>query len=153
MTTAATGVKKLKKLRRGPKTEQPVDVAYPELERMLAGYNEAKDAATVAAMRSFDLAERIITFMRDKGIDKYTRGAYTADVRQAHPEVLDWEGIQGVLPDSIWKQILGEPQPVKQKLEALIELGIIDTEMAAAIAKFITVKDNKPYVDLKRNIK
>lgn len=146
MTT--TPFKKLKKLKYR-KVTQPQDVAYPELEYMLGAYDRAKQAATTTAMESFALAQKIIDFMRSKKIGKYTHGTYTADIRQAHPEVVDWEGIRGVVPADKWQQILGEPQPVKSKLEALIELGVIDGDL---IAPFVTTKENKPYVDLRRNI-
>jgi hypothetical protein len=136
----------LRKLKRAKKA-QPEGVAYPELEEMLATLKKIQDEGWANQQRFWAMETAIIKFMGERGITTYDRGELRGTVVPGETEVVDWVAIQKRLGPRRWKQILGQPQPDKDKLKALIEVGIVKPE---EVNPFITGKAKKTFVKVTR---
>lgn len=138
-------VKKLRRLRPVKKKQQPEEVAYPELENALMRMKQIQDDALEGRLIFLNLEAWVLDFMKKYGIETYDRGKYRATTVSPMGEVVDWDGLKKKLKPEHWKQILGEPQPVKDKLAALMELGIVPADV---VKEFITDKPIKPHVKI-----
>lgn len=137
-------IKKKRSLRKVAQV-QPEDVRYPALDATLEEMDRIQRDWAAGKQKFLGLEAWAIKFMRDKGIDKYAgvnfAGTYVAPVG----EEVDWDGIERTLGPKLWAQILGEPMPVKEKLDALIELKQVDP---ALLMDFIRDKPTKEYIRL-----
>lgn len=127
------------------KKAQPQDVAYPELENALHRMRGLQEEGLKNREEFLTLESWALDFCRKKGIETYDRGPFKATPVFPMGEIMDWDGLKDALPADKWKQILGEPQPDKSKLEALMELGLIDPKI---VQEFITEKPIKPHVKI-----
>lgn len=139
--------KRLLKRKLKKKVAQPGDVAYPELENALAQMDRLIDEGLENKKKFLQLEAWALNFMADKNIDTYTHGPLVGTPVRPEGEDVDWEGIKKALTAQQWESILGEPQPVKAKLEALIELKQVKPEV---IEPHVRAKPIKPHIRITR---
>jgi len=139
--------KKLLKKKTPQKTAQPKDVAYPVLENMLATMYRLQQEGLDNRTRFLEMEAAVLKYMKDMGIETYDYGPLKGTPVYGSGETVDWDGIRQAIGPMKWKQILGDPQPVKAKLEALIEMKKVDTKV---IELYVEEKPNKPYVKITR---
>jgi hypothetical protein len=145
MTDAPSRKLLKRKLKR--REPQPADVAYPELEALIERAELVHKQAAALVQEYKIRQNQILTFMKSRGLDKYDRGKFGVTPVYPEGEEVDWDGIQKVLTEKgLWDQILGEPLPVKSKLEALIELGIVKKH---EIQDFVAVKPIAPSIRIR----
>lgn len=140
-------MKPLKRKRAGAKkVTQPVDAVYPELDNLREAYKQSQIEALESRHRSLSLESAILTFCKEHGIEKYSRGpGRSLTPVEASTEHINWEELRKQLKPAQWKRLLGAPQPDKAKLAALVETGEIDASIVSAC---VTYTLNKPYVRL-----
>jgi hypothetical protein len=126
---------------------QPEDVRYPALDATLEHMKRIVDAYTAGRIKFVELEAWALRFMKEKGIKNYNGAVLRGTAIYPTGEIVDWDGLQKALGQRTWKKILGEPQPDKSKLEALIELGEVDADL---VSEYVTDKENKAYVKITR---
>jgi hypothetical protein len=135
-----------RKLKR-KKAAQPEDVRYPALDATLEQMDRLIREGLANRQQFFKLEAWVLKFMESKGIDAYNGANFRGTPVRPTTEIVYWDKIKEKLGPVKWKKILGEPQPDKSKLEALMELGEISVE---DIAECLEDKTIKPHVKLTR---
>lgn len=131
------------KKKKTARVQQEEGTRYPDLENLLAKMAELKSRWKDEGILFYQLEGEAIALMRKYGIHNYDAGGVAGSFRQGSSDVIDWAGLEKRVSAEIWKQVLDPPQPSKERLDALVQLGIID---ASVVKELTTSKPSKAYV-------
>ena len=128
--------------------QDPGKASDVALDRMLKRMFELKEEARAFELRNGSefakLEAEAIKHMTDRRLKKYEGGDMVGTLVAGESTVVDWDGIEKVVPKSVWETIAprkGRPE----LLDAALKLKT-NRLLLRQVKRFITTKPIKPYI-------